>query len=267
MFIKKSADQFFLPTVNSQLEVYDEATLVSGLNLTHALDDLLGVKRKTVLSQRDVPSTTAAIIPILKQNGVDTLSIGSNGGSTPPNVPPFFSWKSPDLADEIRVMYHWGGYGGVNVPSSHHVVNQIPGTSEAVVIHWGGDNGGNRPPPLPRRINLIHDHTGPPDVTDVQNFFAAVAQQHPGAQIVSSSFEQVAEILRGLPPHVLPVLSKEMGDVRLFAPGGRMEGRVTTVLSSFEVKVIFVSHSEGVPVGSELFREKNLTRIKIFGLS
>lgn len=38
---------------------------------------------------------TVAVIPILKSHGVDTISVGANGASTPPNVPPFFRWVGP----------------------------------------------------------------------------------------------------------------------------------------------------------------------------
>jgi hypothetical protein len=45
------------------------------------------VPRKKVMSQRDVPGLTKAAIPIMLQNGVAALSIGTNGGSAPVNVP------------------------------------------------------------------------------------------------------------------------------------------------------------------------------------
>jgi hypothetical protein len=54
--------------------------------MTHALDDRLNKTRATVLSQRDVPGTTRSVIPRLRANGVQAISFGVNGFSSPPAV-------------------------------------------------------------------------------------------------------------------------------------------------------------------------------------
>ena len=51
----------------------------AALKMTHALDAEFGLPPKAVLSQRDVPGLTRSMIPILKQHGVEAVSVGVNG--------------------------------------------------------------------------------------------------------------------------------------------------------------------------------------------
>lgn len=55
-----------------------------GVLMTHELDAQFGLAKKQVMSQRDVPGTTRAVIPLLVSHGVRGLTIGCNGGSAPP---------------------------------------------------------------------------------------------------------------------------------------------------------------------------------------
>ena len=71
---------------NAELEAGSATVIDAGLNLTHALDDDLRVPRKTVLSQRDVPGLTRAMIPLLMRRGVKAVSVGVNGASMYPRV-------------------------------------------------------------------------------------------------------------------------------------------------------------------------------------
>ena len=72
---------------NAQLEIMDPALIQAGIQMTHDLDVRFGLPLKHTLSQRDVPGMTRSIIPILKEYGVDAITVGANDGSTPPNVP------------------------------------------------------------------------------------------------------------------------------------------------------------------------------------
>jgi len=56
------------------------------IDIALGLDDELGQPRKTVLSQRDVPGMTRAVIPALRSRNVTAISVGVNGGSAPPVV-------------------------------------------------------------------------------------------------------------------------------------------------------------------------------------
>ena len=89
----------------------DPSLIQFGIDLTHDLDAKYGLRNKTVLSQRDVPGMTRSIIPTLLSRGVTAVTVGVNGGSTPPNLPHAFRWRDPASNSSVRGMYLWGGYG------------------------------------------------------------------------------------------------------------------------------------------------------------
>ena len=64
---------------NAELEAGSASVIRAALKMTHALDAEFGLPPKAVLSQRDVPGLTRAMIPILKQHGVEAVSVGVNG--------------------------------------------------------------------------------------------------------------------------------------------------------------------------------------------
>jgi hypothetical protein len=127
---------------NSEPEFMDPSTITFGLDLTHHLDAMFSLPNKTVMSQRDVPGMTRSIIPLLASRGVHTISVGVNGGSTPPNVPTAFDWHDPVSNTSVRALYVNGGYGGESVVPGYHVATVIPGLSHALVVAWRGDNAG-----------------------------------------------------------------------------------------------------------------------------
>lgn len=91
---------------NAQLEIMDPRLIQAGIQMTHDLDSRFGQAPKHTLSQRDVPGMTRSIIPIIKEYGVDAITVGANDGSTPcvPFVPALqfcFNQKS-DLARNLR---------------------------------------------------------------------------------------------------------------------------------------------------------------------
>ena len=86
---------------NAQLEIMSESMIEAGLDLTFRLDEKFNLKKKQTLSQRDVPGASRSIIPILKRNNVTAISIGANGGSTPPALPPCFVWQDQNSQEEI----------------------------------------------------------------------------------------------------------------------------------------------------------------------
>ena len=86
---------------NAELEAGSAGVITHGLRLTHALDAALGVPPKTVLSQRDVPGLTRAMIPLLKAEGILAVSVGVNGASMYPRVPRIFRWVSHAAAQTL----------------------------------------------------------------------------------------------------------------------------------------------------------------------
>jgi hypothetical protein len=101
-------------------------------NLTFSLDDRFGQPHKRTLSQRDVPGITRAALPRLAANGVGAITVGVNGGSTPPNVPRAFLWRDPVSNVSLPAMWHPRGYGGISFEDA--VI--LPGGSHAIVFDW-----------------------------------------------------------------------------------------------------------------------------------
>jgi hypothetical protein len=179
---------------NSELDLVDAASLAFGVNLTHSLDAQFGLPAKGVLSQRDVPGMSRAVLPGLAAAGVRAISVGVNGASTAPDVPRAFVWQDPASGVRMPAMWHAEGYGGITYDDA--VI--IPGLSSAVVFDWRGDNAGP-----------------PQSVAEVQGDWAAIAAAFPNATtIVASTFDAWADEML---PHVgtLPVIEAEIGDTWL----------------------------------------------------
>lgn len=65
---------------NGEFELADRHMIEYGLSLSHEIDDQFGLPRKATVSQRDVPGTTRASIPILQQLGVQAISVVCSHG-------------------------------------------------------------------------------------------------------------------------------------------------------------------------------------------
>lgn len=113
------------------------------------------------MNQRDVPGTTRAALPTLVANGIIGISVGVNGASTPPNVPPAFVWHDEASGAEVLALWHPFGYGGTGIADA--VI--VPGLSHALVFEWNGDNA------------------GPPDVASIESTWAALHSLFPGAKV------------------------------------------------------------------------------------
>jgi hypothetical protein len=149
------------------METMDASLIEFGLAMTHQLDDQFGKARKTVLSQRDVPGMTVNVIPILlygllfssffgllfflflcilttSKHGIRALSVGVNGGSTPPDVAQSFVWLNRQTNQSIRAFYVQGGYGGLGSldPWDAFAWTGVPGSGHVMVVDWRGDNAG-----------------------------------------------------------------------------------------------------------------------------
>ncbi|EDQ90452.1 uncharacterized protein MONBRDRAFT_36529 [Monosiga brevicollis MX1] len=186
---------------NAQLELLSATSLELAVRLTHDLDDHFNVTRKTVLSQRDVPGLSRGVLAPLQAAGVQAISVGSNGGSTPPNVPRAFRWLDPVTNASLLTMYLSGGYGGISQFKRYHVPTRLPGSRKALIIAWNGDNSG----PLPTVDAIIQQ-------------FEDVQAQFPGARVRVAAFEEYLEAVTTEEPAVLanlPVLSHELGDTWL----------------------------------------------------
>lgn len=160
-----------------------------GLSLSAELDERFGVQ--TVGSKMtDVPGHTCGIIPLLHDAGVEFLHIGINPAATAPDVPDIFRWRSPD-GKEITVMYDKGEYGSFKV---------IPGTGTGVLFAHTGDN------------------KGPSSPEEIEEIYARLHEEYPGAEVVAADLSDLALALRPAEKY-LPVITAEIGDAWIHGVG------------------------------------------------
>eukprot|EP00041_Stephanoeca_diplocostata_P034203 m.1150901 g.1150901 ORF g.1150901 m.1150901 type:complete len:780 (+) comp24479_c0_seq2:116-2455(+) len=179
---------------NAELEMMSPALIEAGLALTWELDDRFKMPRKKLLSQRDVPGMTRALVPILSNAGVNAISIGANDGSTPPSVPNVFEWVDTASNTSILGLFNWPGYGNM-----HNSPVVVPGSSHALMYNWNGDNA------------------GPLSAAAYAASIATAKKAFPNADVYFSTFDNFTQhILPLLGKGVLPVVSAEMGDTWVY---------------------------------------------------
>jgi hypothetical protein len=171
--------------------------------LARDLADELGVVRPSVLSLRDVPGTTRALVPILVRNNITAISIGVNDAAPNALMPNPGIWLDPDTNSSVLYMqtgpgicYPWPpgpdplNPGGLGVPSC--VV--VPGLRHAMCWVFRVDNA------------------GPPEsVEEVLSAFSIARWQFPGAQVWASTFENFTQHLATVQAS-LNVTTGEAGD-------------------------------------------------------
>jgi len=170
-------------------ELLDPGLFRHGLSLSRLLDVRFG--RHTIAAKMtDVPGHTRGILPLMAEAGIQFLHIGVNSASTPPAVPPVFVWRDPCGA-EVIVMYHKGSYGELMT---------VPGLDEAIVFAHTGDN------------------LGPQSTEQIQEVFAEMRRDFPGAEICSSTLDAFARQLIKVKAQ-LPVITAEIGDTWIHGAG------------------------------------------------
>ena len=171
--------------------------------LARDLADELGVERPTVLSLRDVPGTTRALVPIMVRNNISTISIGVNDAAPNADMPNPGVWRDPETNTSVLYMqtgpgicYPWPPGpdplhpGGLGAPSC--VV--VPGLRHAMCWVFRVDNA------------------GPPEsVEEVLSAFSISRWVFPGAQVWASTFENFTQHLAPISDQ-LPVSTMEPGD-------------------------------------------------------
>ena len=170
---------------------YEQAVVADVIDfsfqLARDLADELGVARPTVLSLRDVPGTTRALVPILVRNNISAISIGVNDAAPNALMPNPGVWRDPESNTSVLYMqtgpgicYPWPPGpdplhpGGLGVPSC--VV--LEGLRHAMCWVFRVDNA------------------GPPEsVEEVLDAFTISRWQFPGAQVWASTFENFTQHL------------------------------------------------------------------------
>lgn len=156
--------------------------------LARDLADELGVPRPTVLSLRDVPGTTRALLPTLARNNISAVSVGVNPWA--PNAQLKANpgvWEDP--ASNTSVLYMQTG-PGICYPWP-------PGPDP---LHPGG-LGQDSCVVLPGLRHAMCwsfrvDNDGPPEsVEEVLSAFSIARWVFPGAQVWASTFENFTQHL------------------------------------------------------------------------
>ncbi|KQW06308.1 hypothetical protein ASC66_07265 [Leifsonia sp. Root4] len=171
--------------MSTHTELMDAGLVEHGISIGRRLDDRFG--RHTIAAKMtDVPGHTIGLVPFLDRAGIDYLHLGVNGASAVPEVPEFFVWRAPD-GSEVVVNYAQS-YG-----ATEHGAAIVPGGSDAMHLAHTGDN------------------FGPPSAQDVEDLFAQLAAEYPGARIVASTLDDFAAAVLAV-RETLPVLEQEIGD-------------------------------------------------------
>jgi hypothetical protein len=190
-----------------------------GVDMTHALDDLLGVRRKRTLADRDVPGLTRSLIPLLSESGVRAINIAPNAQMSPANVPPAFIWKDADAAQPQQAA--GGSSFGVKDPSGKEMLTMFwdgwnygikgqpglgcdmvcfqtyPGCDTAVYFDWIGEDSGPN-------VN---------SAADVLALYAKARARFPGAEVFAGGLDDIADaLLQPAARAALPTLTGEIGD-------------------------------------------------------
>jgi hypothetical protein len=169
-------------------ELMDSSLFRYGIGLSEKLDRRFG--KKTIAGKMsDVPGHTRAIIPILKDAGIEFLHIGCNPALTPPSVPPVFKWSDQNQS-EIMVMYQIG-YGSYM---------EVPGFKHAL------------------RFEHTNDNLGPQTMEEVLEGYKKIRNRFPEAKVIASDLNKFAVELKKI-SDTLPSISQEIGDTWIHGVG------------------------------------------------
>ena len=166
-------------------ELMDPGLAAHATSIARALDTRFGL-HTVAAKMTDVPGHTIGLVPFLDEAGITYLHLGVNGASAVPEVPEFFIWRAPD-GSEVVVNYAQSyGASGLGVALA-------PGGTDAMHLAHTGDNH------------------GPPSAEEVEELFAQLATEYPGARIIASTLDAFAESVLAA-RESLPVLEQEIGD-------------------------------------------------------
>lgn len=123
---------------NAQVEWAESSLFEFGVHMARTLTSRYNISSvwppSRVMSQRDVPGATRALVPVLQRAGVHAISFGANEASAPLDVPKIFRWRDQASAAEVVAMYHPSGYGGVSLDECV----TVPGLDTALAMAFRG---------------------------------------------------------------------------------------------------------------------------------
>lgn len=164
--------------LTTHTELMDGKLFQYGLSISQRLDQRFG--RHTIAAKMtDVPSHTHAVVPYLAKAGIKYFHVGINGSSKMVKLPPLCRLRYGE--DEVILDYA-ALYGAVSVC---------------------GDCA----------MEFAHtpDNSGPPSPETVAAEMERLRQKYPGAEIVSGTMDEFAEVVLAHREE-LPVVTEELGD-------------------------------------------------------
>jgi len=184
--------------MNMQVELMNEDILKLSLQLSANLDVQFSAQSR-VLSQRDVPGLTGAAIPtFLQYGGINTVTVGVNPGSAPPDVPKLFRWEYNNQS--VLGLWHPGGYplnpgDSLANPGGLSYMDCVFSEADASVLAFA----------------FRTDNTGPPmSIEEIQTCYNILQEEFPGAQVFASTLDGFASKIANWSS--LPVVAGEIGD-------------------------------------------------------
>ncbi|XP_025114212.1 uncharacterized protein LOC112576153 [Pomacea canaliculata] len=196
--------------MNMQYEFFMDPTLLDmALDISFGLDREFNIQRTTpVVSQRDVPGMTSAVIPIMKKHNITAITVGVNQMTSPPALPSqAFVWKMrPEDKDEDGVIAFWhpGGYPGN--PGSFPIMAGGMSVKDCVFAQ--------DVQAFPETLCFAFrtDNSGPPEtIQEILGNFELARGQFPNAMVQGSTLDDFVSALKASPTTFEPV-TQEIGD-------------------------------------------------------
>lgn len=169
-------------------EVMNRDLFETCLLVSKKLDEKYG-KKTIAAKMTDVPGHTRSIVSPMCQAGIRMLHIGVNPASPVPAVPEFCRWRDVD-GSEIILVYQQS-YGTESI---------LPDGKSVIAVNFTGDNH------------------GPHTYEQVKSIYADLHKRYPNAELIPSSFNEIAEALIPMADK-LPVVTSEIGDTWIYGYG------------------------------------------------
>ena len=130
-------------------ETLSEEDLVRGLSYSTKLSRAAGLELPRDAKMTDVPCHSWIVPTLLAHAGIEFLHIGTNSGSSDPDVPLLYFREGPDGSRVLTM--HVNGYGTGHLPP-----DDWPYRTWLGLIHTGDNHG----PPRPDEVRRILDEIG-----------------------------------------------------------------------------------------------------------
>lgn len=169
-------------------EVMNRDLFETCLLVSRDLDKKYG-KKTIAAKMTDVPGHTRSIISPMSRAGIAMLHVGVNPASPVPSVPEFCLWRDVD-GSEIILVYQQS-YGSESL---------MPDGKSVISVNFTGDNH------------------GPHTYEQVKAIYADLRKRYPKAELIPSSFNEIAGALQQMKDK-LPVVTSEIGDTWIYGYG------------------------------------------------